>query len=100
MSQARRRLCGVLVLGATVSAVVVAAAPAYHFHGYRWPGGVVRYFNGASDQRWAVAQAVSAWNESGARIRFVPVPRSQAQLVITDPSNRVYCTEGKASVGY
>jgi hypothetical protein len=100
MSQAPRRLPVPLALAAAVAAVITAAAPAYHFHGYKWPGGVVRYFNAAPDQRWAVAQAVTAWNESGARIRFVPVPRSQAQLVITDPSNKVYCTEGKASVGY
>jgi hypothetical protein len=34
------------------------------------------------------------------RIRFVAVPRSEAKLLITDPSNKVYCSEGHASVGY
>ncbi len=84
--------------------IVGAAAPsdtsAYYFHGYKWPGGIVRYFNAATDQGWAVSQAVSAWNSSGAHIRFVAVPRSQAQLVISDPASKRYCTEGRASVGY
>jgi len=78
----------------------MSPAPAYNFHGVLWPGGVVPYFNAASDQSWAVDQAVSAWNHSGAGVRFVAVPRAQAKLIITDPANKVFCSEGHASVGY
>ena len=38
-------------------------------------------------------------NGSGAHVRFLPVPRAQAQLVITDPADKVYCSEGLATVG-
>jgi hypothetical protein len=60
----------------------------------------VRYFNAAPDQAWAVKQAVSAWNGSGAHIRFVAVPRRSAQLVIHEQSNEVNCSHPHASVGY
>ena len=60
----------------------------------------MRYFNAAPDQAWAVNQAVGAWNGSCADVRFVRVPRAQAQLVITDPPDKVYCSEGLATVGY
>jgi hypothetical protein len=89
-----------LVLGVIVSATLAPSTSAYHFHGQTWPGGVVPYFNEARDQAWAVDEAVKAWNDSGAHVRFVPVPRAQAKLVIEDPANRIYCTEGRASVGY
>ncbi len=72
--------------------------------GAPWPGrGVarIRYFN-ASSAKWPVAQAVNAWNSSGARVRFVPVARKRAQVVISDsagpPSD--HAMSGFASVGY
>lgn len=73
---------------------------AYRFHAVKWPRGIVRYYNVAQDQGWAVTQAVRAWDDSGARVRFIAVPRQSAQLVILDPANRIYCSEGYASVGY
>lgn len=98
MRQRHASICVAVV--SAVFFVFIPATSAYYFHGYKWPGGVVRYFNAAPDQAWAVNQAVSAWNNSGAHVRFIAVPRAQAQLVITDPANKVYCSEGKASVGY
>jgi chitodextrinase len=89
-----------------------AAAPALPFGsasavigGAPWPGrGIARisYYN-ASSAKWPVAQAVKAWNSSGARVRFVAVPRRRAQVVITNstttpPSD--YSMSGYASVGY
>jgi len=50
----------------------------------RWQGGVVRFYNAAADQQWAVDQAVAAWNGSGASVRFVPVPKQEADLAIRD----------------
>jgi Matrixin len=50
----------------------------------RWPHGVVPFYNAAADQQWAVDQAVSAWNASGASVRFVPVAPQDADLVIKD----------------
>ena len=72
-----------VTLAAAVGAVLFAPdAGAYRYHAYPWPDGIVRYHNAASDQAWAVKQAVDAWNRSGARVRFVPVSRGHAQLVI------------------
>jgi hypothetical protein len=42
---------------------------------------------------------VRAWNESGAHVRFVAVPRARARLVIQEDRQKVYCTEGLATVG-
>ena len=87
-------------LALAVAASAATPVVAYNFHGVKWPDGVVPYFNAATDQSWAVATAVRAWNDSGAHVRFVAVPRSQAKLVIEDDSRKVYCSEGHASVGY
>jgi hypothetical protein len=89
-----------LALIAAAFGVSASAAPAYHTHGAAWPGGVVPYYNAAPDQAWAVAQAVAAWNRSGARVKFVAVPKAQAKLLISEPPASVYCTEGRASIGY
>ena len=92
---------------AVVAALVVltsgaASTPgsAYDFHALKWPRGVVPYYNAAPDQAWAVGQAVDAWNTSGAKIRFLAVPRAEAKLVIEEQTNKVYCAEGRASIGY
>jgi hypothetical protein len=50
----------------------------------RWQGGVVRFYNAATDQQWAVNAAVAAWNGSGASVRFVPVREGEADLAIRD----------------
>jgi hypothetical protein len=69
--------------------------------GARWPGSRTTYFN-ASEAKWHVAQAVKAWNSSGARVRFVPVPRRRAQIVISDsPTPRSdNAMAGFATLGY
>jgi hypothetical protein len=97
-----RDLQAAIVLVSALVAGLVAPPPgaAYHFRGVKWPGGVVPYFNAAPDQAWAVAEAVGAWNRSGANVRFVAVPRADAKLVIEEENDRVYCGEGHASVGY
>jgi hypothetical protein len=95
-----RALLVTLAVGAVASAVLAGSAPAYHFDGVPWPGGVVPYTSEAPDQAWAIAQAVDAWNASGAHVRFVAVPRSQAKLVIREEADKVYCSEGHATVGY
>jgi hypothetical protein len=75
-------------------------ADGYVASGRPWPGGVIRYYNAAADQAWAVQQAVDAWNSSGARVRFVAVPAAQAQLRI-EHFPKVPCTiNAQASVGY
>jgi Matrixin len=61
---------------------------------------VIRYYNAATDQNWAVRRAVNAWNSSGAGVRFVAVPASKAQLRI-EHFPRVPCTiNAEATVGY
>src|SRR5687768_7565545 len=79
------RWAAVLVVTAFVvtgGAPAAEAASAYRFHGVPWPGGVVRYYNAAPSQAWALWQAVAAWNRSGANVRFVATSRRNAQLII------------------
>ena len=65
-----------------------------------WPGGQITYFNAAADQAWAVAQAVNAWNRSGARVRFVRTTEAHAQLRIV-PFRSGKCYAGAdATTGY
>jgi hypothetical protein len=45
-------------------------------------GRVVTYYNAAPEHKWAVVQAVRAWNRSGARVRFERAPRGEAELVV------------------
>ena len=98
----RRWLLGLAALSLAVSgyALLGGGAAAYVGKGRTWPGGVIRYYNAAPDQAWAVQQAVTAWNRSGARIRFVAVPASQAQVRI-EHFRGVNCTvNAEATGGY
>lgn len=103
---------GVPAMRITVAALACAAglalclgllprsAHGYLIKGRPWPGGVIGYYNAATDQAWAVRHAVEAWNSSGARIRFVAVPAAQAQLRI-EHFQGVSCTiNSEATVGY
>jgi hypothetical protein len=79
---------------------VASAGQAYERAGVPWPGGQITYFNGAADQAWAVAQAVNAWNRSGARVRFVRTTEAHAQLRIV-PFRSGKCYAGAdATTGY
>ncbi len=94
----RLRLLAILVVLLASTAVVPGAA-GYRIEGRAWPGGTVPYYNAASDQQWAVAQAVRAWNASGARVHFVSVPRENAKLVIRSTGNQS-CASARATLGY
>src|SRR5881398_867317 len=84
---------------AVVPLVLPSAGSAYVLSGRAWPDGAIRYYNAAPDQQWALTQAVNAWNRSGASVRFVPVPASEAQVVVRHPGGS--CTsKAWASVGY
>src|SRR4051812_13497333 len=65
------------------------AVPAVGYHGRGVPlvRRVVCFYTSARDQSWALAQAVSSWNRSGANVRLVATARAEAQLVIRhDPA--------------
>jgi len=85
-------LLGALLLGQVANGFVAAGRP--------WPGGVIRYYNAATDQAWAVQRAVNAWNASGVRVKFVAVPAGRAQVRI-EHFPGVACTiNGEATIGY
>lgn len=88
-----------LVAVAVGTAAFALPGSAYRKLGNPWPAGVIPYYNAAEDQAWAVNQAVNAWNTSGARVRFVPVSRQSAKLVIEHATTRA-CTRAEATVGY
>jgi hypothetical protein len=87
-----------LLLALLVAATLVPGAAAYRVEGRAWPDGVIPYHNDAAGQVWAVAQAVNAWNTSGARVRFVAVPRDRAALLIRS-TGRLSCASAHATVG-
>lgn len=93
------RLSIAAVTVALCCAGVTDAALGYRVKGTPWPGGLIPYYNAAHDQAWAVSQAVNAWNTSGARVRFVPVSRAAARLVIEESGSRS-CQRAEATVGY
>src|SRR5438105_8038773 len=98
----RPKLLFTCLLAAAAAGLGLAAgnADGYVTAGRPWPGGVIGYYNAAPDQAWALQKAVDAWNESGARVRFVPVPASQAQVTIKHFPD-VPCTVNAASkIGY
>ena len=64
--------------------LIPVAAVAYQTQGKGSRGGrEITYYNAVREHGWAVARAVRAWNESGARIEFVPASRADAELVIS-----------------
>src|SRR5262245_3699916 len=94
------------VVPAVLAAAVAAAAllggtsAAFVAGGRPWPGGVVRYYNAAPDQAWAVRRAVDAWHSSGARIRLVAAPASEARGRI-EHFARLKCTiNAEATIGF
>ena len=76
------------------------AAPHYRVRGVPWPGGVVRYYNAAPSQAWAVSRAVAAWNRSGANVQFVATSRAEAQLVIRHDPSVASCKKAEATIGF
>jgi hypothetical protein len=83
-----------------VALLVPGEGGAYRIGGAPWPGGRIAYYNAATDQAWAVHQAVTAWNSSGARVRFYPTTRANAQLVIRPFPTSACLSHAQATVGY
>jgi hypothetical protein len=97
-----RTICAfaLLALAAAGSLLLAGAARPYVAEGHPWPRGTIRYYNAAPDQAWAAKQAVTAWNTSGAHVRFVAVPASRADVRI-EHFPRVSCTiNAEATIGY
>ena len=93
-----RLLAGIALV--LVSLALAPAASAYVPGGKTWPGGTIRYYNAAADQAWPVARAVWVWNHSGARIRFVPSSRTDAQLLIDHLPNGRCVAHARATLGF
>mgnify|MGYP001168467182 CR=1 FL=1 len=100
----RRRAAGAIAVAIAVLACA-PAAQAYELDGIPWPGrtATITYWNGTAYGP-QVRQAVRAWNDSGARVRFRRVSRPKAQLlIVTDPRSAMGengFAHGFASVGY
>ena len=99
----RRRILRIVTLVAiafAANASAADAAPEYRYHGVPWPNGVVKYYNAAPSQGWALWQAVAAWNRSGAKVRFVATSRRNAQLIIRHDPSVASCQQARATVGF
>lgn len=96
-----------LVAGATLLAACwPQPASAYQLTGKRWPGRTpkIALWNGTGYDE-EVRIAVRAWNTSGVRVRFVLVPRSRADVVMTSYKVSAgvldgFGASGRASLGY
>ncbi len=100
---ARRHKAGAASSTVAVLALLVALAipsDASEFEGPKWPRGrIPYYYDASSGNPSAVRHAIAEWNTSGAKIRFVRVPRSRA-LVIVQHLREQPCGTGRATVGY
>jgi hypothetical protein len=74
-----RRVALVLIAAALA---MPASASAYKVGGRAWPGHRITYFNADRSLSKAVRLAVRAWNTSGVHVRFVPVSRARAQVLL------------------
>lgn len=80
---------------------IVLPRAAHAKDGARWPGTKITYFD-ASRDKIAVRRAVSAWNATGMRMRFVRTfNRKKANIVIRNSRNVPDgCGTGLATLGY
>jgi hypothetical protein len=90
---------------AAVAAGLLAAAPAadaYVLGGRPWPRERIGYSNPHSRYDSAVRRAVRAWNGADVGVRFVRVPRSEADVVFRwlSPSPRSGCGGGVYWLGW
>lgn len=92
----RARLAIAVVAGIGALLAVAPGAGAFVLGGDKWPGRTIPYFDASSD-RAAVKVAVKAWNSSGVRIRFRPVVRSRARVLIVSTGGQCH---GVAQLGY
>lgn len=87
------------------TAVVVAGllsaevAQAYKLGGKKWPTRTITYHAATPQYDKAIKSAVTAWNASGANIRFKPVSRQKAKLRIVYGKNRG-AESGRAVLGW
>jgi hypothetical protein len=68
--------------------------------GGKWPGGVISIWNDAPDQAWALAEAMSVWNRSGVRIRFVSASSGAQAMVRVEHSAGASCRGADATRGW
>jgi hypothetical protein len=96
-----RWLCASVLAALSLGSLLFdEGAEGYFAKGLAWPGGVIRYYNAATDQAWAVQRAVDAWNSSGAQVRFVAVPASQAEVRIEHFPGVACTVNAEATTGY
>jgi hypothetical protein len=92
-------------LAATLLAAALAFVPsagAWRTHGYRWPTSTIGYYDLSHGYGWSLQQAALAWDLSGAKVRFVPVARSRADVVVgarLDAGNGREAGEARLKVG-
>jgi hypothetical protein len=70
-------LCAALAL-----LIAPAQSHAYSRFGTKWPGGKITYYNSVKSYDPAVRAAVSAWNHSGAKVKFKRVSKKKARVRI------------------
>lgn len=68
----------------TVASALLLAAPAdaWRTSGLRWQTRTIGYFSLAPEYDWSLQWAAYVWNASGASVRFVPVRRARAQVLV------------------
>lgn len=99
----RRRLSAVLGLVAVIAVAVPASTSAFDLNGNPpWPGepGLIAYSAAVKGgDKWAVKQAVEAWNAAGPEVQFKSVPASQASFRIVYKDS-FSCNQGFTAIGF
>lgn len=94
--------CALIACAATPALAQGPSKKPYVLGGDPWPkrNGIARitYHNAVPEQAEALAQAVRAWNASGAKIRFVPTRRKRAALRII-PLRKLVNDQGEEQLG-
>lgn len=81
-TRAMARRAALLCALSLLALIAAQGAGAYRLLGGRWPTATVPYYVEIPAYAWSVDAAAYSWNASGARVRFVRVPRAQAKVLI------------------
>ena len=83
----------VLALVALASPATAVASPQPPVRAQPQPkDSLIPYYNAAPGSAAVVRRAVDAWNGAGAGVRFVAIPRAQAQVIIRAAPRRYGCS--------
>jgi hypothetical protein len=92
------RLRAATLLALASALLLAGPADAWRSSGLRWQTRTIGYFNLAPEYDWSLKWAAYVWNASGANVRFVPVPRARAQVLVVRKQFPANATEDGVAI--